>query len=194
MTYPKNNKPSKDKESITYATVGHVKIDNARIDEACEAYFKWKDLNTYIKSVSKRGLNMPDAISEPMGCFCLGLLWNRGGKTGDAFDKEGKKKIEFKATSNFENDLSSFSPKSTFDDLVFLRYNLQENRLYVYDFHINSHDLGKFQASKTQTVDDQRKQGRRPRLSLIQSYIEPNNLVPDVVFDIRRVKIIEDNR
>ncbi|MBO4844819.1 MAG: hypothetical protein J5525_00680 [Lachnospiraceae bacterium] len=26
----------------------HITIDDARIDETCNAYFKWKDLNTYI--------------------------------------------------------------------------------------------------------------------------------------------------
>ena len=38
---------------------------------------KWKDLNTYVKSLVSRGINMPDAISEPMGCYCLNLLWNK---------------------------------------------------------------------------------------------------------------------
>lgn len=61
-----------------YKKFGLIKIDDARIDETCSAYFKWKDLNTYIKSNSNRGINMPDAISEPMGCYCLDLVWNRG--------------------------------------------------------------------------------------------------------------------
>ena len=45
-----------------------IKIDEPRIQETCDAYFKWKDLNTYVKSLVSRGINMPDAISEPMGC------------------------------------------------------------------------------------------------------------------------------
>lgn len=47
-----------------YKKFGLIKIDDARIDETCSAYFKWKDLNTYIKSNSNRGINMPDAISR----------------------------------------------------------------------------------------------------------------------------------
>ena len=54
-----------------------IKIDEPRIQQTCDAYFKWKDLNTYVKSLVSRGLNMPDAISEPMGCYCLDLLWNK---------------------------------------------------------------------------------------------------------------------
>lgn len=117
-----------------YNEFGLIEIDEARIDETCSAYFKWKDLNTYISNNSRRGINMPDAISEPMGCYCLGYLWNRGSEAGDATDPATNRKIEFKATSRFEGDLSSFGPKCTFDDLVFLRFNLEENLLYIYDF------------------------------------------------------------
>ena len=31
-----------------YNEFGYITIDDARIDETCNAYFKWKDLNTYI--------------------------------------------------------------------------------------------------------------------------------------------------
>ena len=116
-----------------------VQIDEPRIQETCDAYFKWKDLNTYIKSLVSRGINMPDAISEPMGCYCLDLLWNKQ-SGGDAQTRDGKK-IEFKATSNYEYDLSSFGPKCDFDDLVFLRFDLDLNMLFVYDTGVNSEEL-----------------------------------------------------
>lgn len=80
-----------------YNEFGYITIDDARIDETCNAYFKWKDLNTYISNNSHRGINMPDAISEPMGCYCLGYLWNRGDEVGDATDPNTGRKIEFKA-------------------------------------------------------------------------------------------------
>ncbi|WP_298536169.1 hypothetical protein, partial [uncultured Methanobrevibacter sp.] len=79
---------------------------------------------------------MPDAISEPMGCYCLDLMWNKE-SGGDALSKDGRK-IEFKASSNFEGDLSSFGPSCEFDDLVFLRFNLDTNMLYIYDTGVNS--------------------------------------------------------
>lgn len=176
-----------------YNEFGYIKIDAARIDQACEAYFKWKDLNSYISDNSHRGINMPDAISEPMGCYCLGYLWNRGDEVGDATDANGKK-VEFKATSRFDGDLSSFGPKCQFDNLVYLRFKTDENLLYVYDLKINSTDFGKLPANQNQTIADQKKQGRRPHVSLQKLFVDAKGLKPDIIFDIRRCKIVEDNR
>lgn len=122
----------------TYAEAGYIIIDEARIDEACNAYFKWKDLNAYIRDKSHRGINMPDAISEPIGCYCLDLLWNKGKQTGDATDPVANKRIEFKATSRFEGDLSSFGPRRRFDDLVFLRFKTDDNLLILASIPTNS--------------------------------------------------------
>lgn len=181
-------------EKLVYKKFGRITIDDARINEACDAYFKWKDLNTYIKSTSSRGINMPDAISEPMGCYCLGYLWNRGNEVGDATDPETNSKIEFKATSKFDGDLSSFGPKTFFDNLVFLRFNLSDNQLYIYDLKINSEQFGKYPANKTQTIQEQKDEGRRPHVSLLKLFVEAKNLEPDIIFDIRRCLIIKDNR
>lgn len=177
-----------------YKKFGLIKIDEARIDETCSAYFKWKDLNTYIKSNSNRGINMPDAISEPMGCYCLDLMWNRGAEVGDATNPRTKEKVEMKATSRFEGDLSSFGPDCSFDDLVFLRFNLEQNLLYVYDLHINSEQFGKYPANSTETIQDQKNQGRRPHVSLQMLFVDAKKLKPDIIFDIRKCLVIEDNR
>lgn len=170
-----------------YKEFGKIQIDEARIDETCNAYFKWKDLNTYISNNSHRGINMPDAISEPMGCYCLGFDWNRGDESGDATAPDGRK-IEFKATSRFEGDLSSFGPKCKFDDLVFLRFNTSENLLFIYDLHINSEEFGKLPANSKETIQDQKDAGRRPHVSLQQLIVESDGRKPDFIFDIRKCK------
>ena len=137
---------------------------------------------------------MPDAISEPMGCYCLGFLWNRGDEVGDAFDPATGRKIEFKATSRFEGDLSSFGPKCQFDDLVFLRFKLDENLLYIYDLHVTSDEFGAYPANSKETIQQQKDQGRRPHISLQSLFVDAKGLQPDIIFDIRRCRIIEDNR
>lgn len=177
-----------------YNNFNLIKIDEARIDETCNAYFKWKDLNTYISNNSRRGLNIPDAISEPMGCYCLNLLWNRGNEVGDATDPVTGDKIEFKATSRFDGDLSSFGPKTVFDNLVYLRFKLDENLLYIYDLKINSVEFGKLPANKKESIQDQKDQGRRPHVSLQSLFVDYYDLPPDIIFDIRKCKIVEDNR
>jgi len=134
---------------------------------------------------------MPDAISEPMGCYCMKLLWNRGDEVGDATDPTTGKKIEFKATSRFEGDLSSFGPKCQFDDLVFLRFKLDENLLYVYDLKINSEEFGKYPANSKETIQDQKNQGRRPHVSLCSLFVEAKGLEPDYIFDIRKCQVYD---
>ena len=166
-----------------------IKIDEPRIQQTCDAYFKWKDLNTYVKSLVSRGINMPDAISEPMGCYCLDLLWNKS-SGGDAKSKDGKK-IEFKATSNYAYDLSSFGPRCDFDDLVFLRFDLDFNMLFVYDTGVNSEEIKKIPVSKTATFGDYQKAGKRPHIRIIETIIEERKLEPTVIFDIRKGKIVE---
>ena len=154
-----------------------VEIDELRIQETCDAYFKWKDLNTYIKSLVSRGINMPDAISEPMGCYCLDLLWNKK-SGGDAQTRDGKK-IEFKASSNY--------------DLVFLRFNLDTNMLYVYDTGINSDQLKLIEISSYGTVGSYQKQGKRPHFSIINKIINDLEIEPTVIFNIRKGVIEEKN-
>lgn len=166
-----------------------IEIDDVRLSEVCEAYFKWKDVNTYISRVSSRALNMPDAISEPIGCYCLNLLWSRGNQPGDASDSNNKV-TEFKATSNFNQDLSSFGPKEEFDNLVFLRFDLSRDKVFIYELGLNSQDLGNYSVNSRETIQDQRQQGRRPRISILNKIIIPNNMQPDMIFDIRKEKII----
>ena len=173
--------------------IRRVKIDDERINHTREAYFKWKDLNTYIKSVSTRGINIPDAISEPMGCWCLDYLWNRGKEVGDAYDPATDKKIEFKATSNYGSDLSSIGPKTKFDNLVFLRYNLKEDKLYIYDLKTNSDQLAQMNVNKTQKIGDQKNEKRRPHIRIIELF-KLNEREPTDVFNITLGKIEVDNR
>ena len=177
----------------THLDPGYMTIDNARLNAACEAYFLWKDLNTYVKSVNTRGVNMPDVISEPIACWCLGYRWNRGTQIGDATAPDGSK-VEFKATSRWEGDLSSFGPTCSFDDLVFLRFNLQRNKLYIYDLGINSYQLQQTPVNNNETFGDQQRQGRRPRLCLLDKFVVERNMEPTVVFDIRTMQIDVDNR
>lgn len=166
-----------------------VEIDAARINDACDNFFKWKALNDSLKSFCSRGINMPDSISEPIGCFCLGFKWNKG-SGGDAIAPDGRK-IEFKATSNFDSDLTSFGPVCDFDNLVFLRFKMDEHLVYVYDTGIDSEELKDIPVNQKETVGDQQAQGRRPHVRFIDEVINKRGLKETCVFNIRRCEVVK---
>ena len=94
-----------------------------------------------------------------------------------------------KATSNFDSDLTSFGPKCEFDNLVFLRLDYNNNKLYVYDTGIDSNELKSLPANQKETVGEQQAQKRRPHISLIKTVIEERELTPTCIFNIRRAEI-----
>lgn len=167
---------------VRTATVDYVTIDNARFVETCRLYFHWQQLNNAIKTQTSRGINIPDVITEQMVCWALGLRWNRGSVGGDATDDNGSL-IEIKATSNYDSDLSSFSPKTNFDRLIFYRLNQTENIADIYDLELNGDRFSALRVNNTQTVADQQRSGRRPRLSLID-YINEQQIAPICRIDI----------
>lgn len=142
-----------------------------------QAYQNWKALNLIIEqNIDSRKVNFPEALSENIACTALGLTRNMTGVTGDATDKNGNL-VEIKASANFYKDLSSFSPSTHFDRLVFVRLNLETDEAYIYDLGLTGGQFGNLQVNKTQLVRDHQAQGRRPRLSLIE-YIENHQISP----------------
>ena len=61
--------------------------------------------------------------------------------------------------------------------------------MYVYDTGINSDELKKLKTTKTSTVGDYQKQGKRPHIRIIEQVIDERGLEPDVIFNIRRGKV-----
>lgn len=147
-----------------------------------QAYQKWKALNEIISNeMDSRKVNLPEAISENIACYALGYTRNMD-STGDAKDKSGNL-IEVKATANFNSDLSSFSPVTHFDKLIFVRLNLYEDKAYIYDLGLNGEEFGSLLVNNHETVADQQRQGRRPRLSLIK-YIEEKGITPVKILEL----------
>ncbi|MDV2581579.1 Bsp6I family type II restriction endonuclease [Alkalibacillus haloalkaliphilus] len=164
-------------------------IDKSRFKDAVRAYWLWKELNSIIKNSHNRGINFPETISETMFCYALGFELNRG-TGGDARDPKTDSIIEVKASSNWDRDTSSFSPSEEFDNLYFVRLDQRNDIISFYDLNLNSNQLKGIKVSQKQTVEDQQKQGRRPRFGVIKKVIEPSNLKPVCSIDIRKEKII----
>lgn len=165
-----------------------VTVDTSRFKDAIKAYFLWKELDTIIRTSHTRGINIPETITETLLCFVSDFKLNKG-SSGDAYDDKNKRIIEIKATSNYDRDTTSFSPKEAFDALYFVRLDKRNDVMYFYDLQMNSDDLKKIKVNSNQTLEDQQLQGRRPRFSVIKFVIEENKLDAYAKLDLRTQKI-----
>jgi hypothetical protein len=165
-----------------------VEVDRARFNDAIEMYFLWKELDARIRTSATRGVNFPETITEALCCYVMGFKWNKG-TGGDAIDEVNNRVIEMKATSNYNSDLTSFSPSEQFDDLFFLRLDKRNDELYIYDTGINSDALKLVKVNQTETLKDQQDAGKRPRFSVINYIIEPLGLEPVAKLNLRTLQI-----
>lgn len=144
-------------------------ITRERFEESIELYFLWKHLNDRIKEHYPRGVNLHEAITEPICCYVNGFLLSLGEGSEDAIIPATEELVQIKATSNFDSDLTSFGPNSNFDYLHFVRLNQKEDKMYLYNIPIENLKTTKVNANET--YEEQQNQGRRPRFSIIDKYI-----------------------
>jgi len=145
-----------------------------------EIYTKWLWLNKEIKSHSTRGINIPEFISENSFCIffpnCIRVTKLKKGKCSfDAINTDTGKRIQIKATS-IKSDLTSFGPRSEWDELYFLDFSAEDCSFKVYN--IKKEWIYSHQVNKIQSFQQQQEEKRRPRFSIIEKIIKPNNLKP----------------
>lgn len=144
-------------------------IRNKETEFIFEIYFKWKELNFLIKKHYTRGVNLHEAITEHLVCILNDYeLHASSGGSEDAITKDNKK-VQIKATSNFDRDLTSFGPKSKFDILEFLRLDLENDKFYCYKIPIDN--LNNIKVNELETFNEKQLLGQRPRFSIIDKII-----------------------
>ena len=144
------------------------------ISEICEDYLNWKENNN--------NACLPKEIYNKMVCFCLGYKWD--GLSDCLVDYKGRI-IAVKTSTKFNTDLTSINVYDCFDNVVFIRFKPDDDIFYLYELDLNSEKLKMiFELSEDTNV----------QLSMIDIYIKPKYLYPDIIFDIKRCRIIEDNR
>jgi Bsp6I restriction endonuclease. len=162
-----------------------IKIDALRIKTTIDIYFEWKQLDAKVRTLSTRGLNFPSELSENFACYALEYMLNKG-KGGDAYDPKTNKIVEMKASSSEKDSApSSFSPKEEFDELVFIKLNREEDAVYIYLTGYSSEDIKKIEVNKNETLGEQQDKRRRPRFSIMDKIIKPEELTPNVKFNMR---------
>lgn len=149
----------------------------------------WRALRIGLIEFDSRAVNIPEGISE--SAFCLINNYARVKKvTGptsgsfDAIELHSLKRIQIKATS-VKNDLTSFGPKSVWDELYWLDFYRDGTFDGKYDvYKIPNHYIYDFPVNKRQTFKDQQAQGKRPRIRVRSGIIVPHGIAPMGTYEL----------
>lgn len=148
-----------------------------------ELFDSWKHLKLGMRDYKSREPNFPEGLSEVAFCLYSGSkrLISLAGNSSSSFDTyntKTKKAEQIKACS-VEDDLTSFGPRSKWDDLYFLDFyndGKLDGRFDV--FLVPSEILYSHKINRSQSFLDQQKEGRRPRLHLKKDILIPRGMKP----------------
>lgn len=151
--------------------------------ELQSVYRLWRELTESLGRLHSRGVNLPDGLSEGVFCLATGavrMIENISGANSsfDCYDTASKRRIQVKAASIIP-DLTSFGPRSVWDELYFLdffRKGSWDGTVDIYRIdssHIYGHSVNRYQ-----TFSEQQAQGRRPRFSIYSDVISRHQLNP----------------
>ena len=161
--------------------VARVSIDEKGDKELLKKlYADWNKLNKELKAISTRGINLPETISENAFCLffpeCVRVVKLKKGKCSfDAINTKTGSRIQIKASS-VASDLTSFGPRSEWDELFFLDFSAGDGSFKAYN--INPEWIYNHQVNKNQTVKQQQEENKRTRFSIIDNIIKKKNLKP----------------
>lgn len=156
------------------------KIDGKRWKEIFDT---WRNLKMGLREYNSREPNFPEGLSEVAFCLWSGssrFISAKGlsNTSFDTFNTKTKRAEQIKACS-VENDLTSFGPKSKWDDLYFLDFyndGKVDGKFDVYK--IPSNYIYENKVNKNQTLKDQQNEKRRPRFCIKKDIIKKNKIQP----------------
>ena len=159
-------------------------FEESDIEIFTELFVKWIELSNKLKEFGGRGINLPEVLSESLFAYAMGdCIRPASNVTGynssfDVYNLKTKKRIQVKACSILP-DLTSFGPKSIWDEIYFMTFPntlKDENEINIYK--IPNELIYEFKINKNQTMREQQLQGRRPRFSIMDSIIKVNRIKP----------------
>lgn len=146
----------------------------------------WKELKLGLRNYKSREPNMPEGLSEVAFCLWSGsvrYIKIKSPKRGiagsfDTFNIYKNRAEQIKACS-IENDLTSFGPKSKWDDLYFLDFYNEGKVDGYFDIYLipNKYIINQ-NLNKEQNFIDQQKQKRRPRFGIKKEIILKYKIKP----------------
>ena len=143
----------------------------------------WKSLKLGLREYKSREPNFPEGLSEVAFCLYSGSkrfisLKGTANSSFDTYNTKTGRAEQIKACS-IENDLTSFGPKSKWDDLYFLDfYNNGKLDGTFNIYKVPTKTIYSMKVNKSQTLKQQQAQGKRPRFSIVKKIIKEKKLKP----------------
>lgn len=165
-----------------------LQIEVAYLDKKDGKVFKnlfdiWRKLNIGLEKYGRK-VNIPEVISEGMFCvFSKSVRYQRklkgvGTVSFDTINIKNKRREQIKASS-IDEDLTSFGPRTEWDDLYFLDFYNQGKLDGTFNVYlIPNKYIYANKVNKGQTMKDQQGEKRRPRFSITKDIIQKNKLKP----------------
>lgn len=151
-----------------------------------EIFDQWRKLKMGLRDYKAREPNFPEGLSEVAFCLWSGAgryIKIKGSKKGiagsfDTFDIKKGRAQQIKACS-VEGDLTSFGPKSKWDDLYFMDFYAGGKVDGTFDVYLIPDKYIKNQSlNKSEKFTDQQEQKRRPRFGIKKEIIAKFKIKP----------------
>lgn len=164
-----------------------IRVEVTFLDKKDAKEFKrlfdlWKKLNDGLVKYGRK-VNIPEVISEGMFCvFSKSVRYQKkikgeGKVSFDTINLKKNRTEQVKACS-VESDLTSFGPKSEWDDLYFMDFYRDGKLDGSFDVYLIPDELVYSNlVNKNQTMKEQQAEKRRPRMS-IKDIIVENKIKP----------------
>ncbi len=143
----------------------------------------WRGLKMGMRDYKSREPNFPEGLSEVAFCLWSGSsrfisAYGLSNTSFDTFNEKTGRAEQIKACS-VENDLTSFGPRSKWDDLYFLDFYNEGKVDGKFDiYQIPSKLIYRNRVNKSQRLTDQQGEGRRPRFCIKKDIIVKSELKP----------------
>lgn len=168
-------------------------FDSKDFEKLKVIFKKWLDLNSDLKSLKGRGLNVPDVFSEALFCIAFDAVRTNNNPSAHSYDcviKATGEGVQVKSAS-IPNDCTSFGPTSTWDLLYYVDFapnGFVDGNVHFYE--IDSDDIYGLilNQQKNETFADQQAQGRRPRFSIKSKIIRSKGLKP-----VKTINLLDRN-
>lgn len=172
---------------------GNFKADVIEFEESdrkklLTIYENWRTLCNGLNEMQARSVNLPEGLSESAFCLEMNCVRTTGGvkKAGkikvntsfDGYNPSNNKRIQVKACSVLP-DLTSFGPKSVWDELYFVDFYRDGSWDGKFDIYkIETADIYTNSVNSGQSFTDQQAEKRRPRFSIYSDIIKPKDIKP----------------